>query len=157
LLATYKRTLQGTLQVRIQVERDAERWVVIATRQFDMAQIADNSFLNITFEPPLQVPAARGLAVELTSDVPPGEGLTWWTYPAWAYANYQLLVNGQPQKGGAIIAVHYDRPSGRFVKMLPRLWSRTTVFLDPLWQGVLLVAILVALGSLAYSQLHRPG
>lgn len=141
LLGTYGRTPAGSLEVAIEIMGRDGRWIAISRTSVALVRIPDTAPFVLTFSPPLPIPPTEHLAVALSSDAPQGAAITWWTAPTWKKVGYQLFVNDQQGVGNAIMTARYAGARGPLLRMLPAIWQRTTVFLDPLWQLVLLLAL----------------
>jgi hypothetical protein len=147
LLGTYHRTPAGSLEIVVEIADRDGRWIPLNHTSVALAQILDTVPYTLTFSPPLPIPPTEHLAIALSSDAPPGEAITWWTAPTWTKAGYQLFVNEQKGTGNAIMTAKYVGVRGPLLKMIPAIWQRMTIFLDPLWQIVLLLALLVGIGA----------
>jgi hypothetical protein len=163
-LATYKRINVGTVRLTVQVLRGGQ-WQILATQTMRKDQLQDNAFQSFRFASPLVASAGERLAIAVTADGDSSQAISWWidpTLPKPATANegstdssaisdyinpnshqvgYQLLVNGVPQPGMAVFSITYVQESGPLVILLPALWRRLTVFLDPIWQAFLLLGV----------------
>jgi hypothetical protein len=147
LLGTYRRTLPGSLEITIEiVDRDG-RWIPISRTSVALTQIPDTAPYTLTFSPPLPIPPTEHLAIALSSDALQGEAIVWWAAPTWTKSGYQLFVNQQMVASNAIMTANYAGIQGPLLTMLPAIWQRITVFLDPLWQGMLLVALIIGIGA----------
>lgn len=147
-LATYQRTMQWPLVMHIEVGNADGTWLTFQSYTIDANDIVDNTYYTITFSPPLMVPRTQSLAIALSSNAPVGQAASWWTSPSWIKPGYQLTINGQPLPGNAVMALQYSREQGPLIALLPRIWRRATVFLAPLSQILLLVALALGGGAL---------
>ena len=147
LLGTYHRTLSGSLEIAVEIADRDGRWIPISRTSVALSQIPDTAPYTLTFSPPLPIPPTEHLAIALSSDAPPAEAATWWTAPTWAKAGYQLFINDQLHTGNAIMTAGYANAQGPLLNMLPTIWQRITAFLDPLWQIMLLLALILGIGT----------
>jgi glycosyltransferase involved in cell wall biosynthesis len=149
-LATYQRTNAGTLTVAIEVRRD-NRWQRLATQTKAKEQLIDNALQPFQFPTVLSVRAEELLAIELSGDGGAIDGISWWYDPTLTYPGAQLYVNGQPTAGMAVFLATYSTNRLPLIAVLPQFWSRITIFLNPLWQTILLLAILLVAATPAYT------
>ncbi len=147
LLGTYHRAASGWLEIAVEIADRDGRWIPISRTSVALSQIPDTAPYTLTFSPPLPIPPTVHLAIALTSDAPAGEAVSWWTVPTWTKAGYQLSIDDRLNTGNAIMAATYANARGPLLKMLPAVWQRITVFLDPSWQGVLLLALVIGIGT----------
>ncbi|MGI8857783.1 MAG: hypothetical protein ACR2JW_18765 [Thermomicrobiales bacterium] len=145
-LGTYRRTNRGDFQVAIQTNVAGE-WKDLATRVVDKAGVTDNAYYTLTFSPPLLVAKGQPLQIVLTSADGAGDAITWWIDTSWQPQGYALAYKDTPQPGTALFLVSYAPDSGRLFQTLGPVWRRLTIFLDPLWQVVLILGFCVLAGS----------
>jgi hypothetical protein len=149
-LATYQRVNHGTANLVVRAYTNGQ-WTNIATQAVNEEQLQDNVSHVFTFSPPLAVKRAQPLSITLTADGDASQAITWWTNPNWQAPGFQLLVDGVPQTGTGHFTVAYTYASGPLGRMLPLVWQRVTIFLDPIWQAVLLFGVsLVLLAGVLY-------
>jgi len=148
-LATYKRVNAGTVQLTVRVIRGGQ-WQVLAVRTAAKERLRDNAFQSFDFSPPLIANPDEILAIAVAADQDSSQAISWWIDPTLSRASYQLLVDGTPQPGMAVFSIAYAQKSGPLLTLLPEVWQRLTVFLDPLWQALLLLGIALALFPLLW-------
>jgi len=136
--ATYKRINAGTVKLIVQARRGGQ-WQQLAEKTTAKDRLRDNAFESFEFSPPIMVDAGELLAIAVTADKDDSQAISWWIDPTLNRTDYQLLVNGAPQPGIAVFSVGYAQKSGPLIALLPDLWQRLTVFLDPLWQAFLVL------------------
>ena len=165
-LATYKRVNVGIVQLMVRAMQ-GDQWETLATKTIAKDQLHDNAFQAFTFSPPIVVKAGTRLAIAVTADGDTSQAISWWIDPNlpqpvaiadgnadsnalsdYARSNsqrlgYQLLVNGIPQPGMAVFSIVYAQESGPLITIMPELWKRLTIFLDPLWQALLLLGLVM--------------
>lgn len=142
-LATYKRANAGKLT--LEVARYAKRWRPLAKKTMRKRRLRDNEFQAFVFEPPLRVKAGQLLAITVSADSDPSQGIAWWANPSFEEKGLLLLVNGEKQPGTANFSIAYAPAEGRLVTVLPEFGKRMGVFLNGYWRAVAVVACLVAL------------
>ncbi len=149
LLGTYGRANQGTFTLTIEGEQDGQ-WYVLAEEAAVKATLRDTAFHTLTFSPPLAVTINQPLQVTLRSadGLDFDNAITWWTDPERTPPSlglkqppYGLYVDGFLNKGTACFTVTYPRASGHLFQVLAPLWGRVTIFLNPRWPTMLLVAL----------------
>jgi hypothetical protein len=145
-LGTYQRTNHGDFRVAVQANVAGE-WKDLANRTVDKANLADNAYYTLTFSPPLLVARGQPLQLLLTSAGGSGDAITWWIDASSQPQGYALFYNGKPEGGTARFLVSYAPASGHLFQLLGPIWRRLTLFLDPLWQIVLLCGLCVLAGS----------
>ncbi len=148
-LATYKRVNVGTVQLTVRVMRGGY-WQVLAVRTIAKEQLKDNAFQSFEFSPALLTRPDEILAVVVAADQDNSQAISWWIDPTLSEASYQLLVNGMPQPGMAVFSIAYVQKSGPVITLLPDLWQRLTIFLDPLWQVLLLLGLALGIVPLVW-------
>ncbi len=143
-LATYKRVNAGTVQLTVRVMRGGQ-WQILAVRIAAKDQLRDNAFQSFEFSPPIIVNPDEILAIAVAADQDSSQAISWWIDPTLSRTSYQLLVDGIPQPGMAVFSVAYAQKSGPLITLLPDIWQRLTIFLDPLWQALFLIGLALAL------------
>jgi len=154
-LDTYQHTSARVLEIAIEIRDRDGHWITISHTSVALSRITDKAYYTLSFSPPLRIPPTKNLAIALSSDAPPGEAVTWLTAPAWTNTEFQLSTNDRVQQGNAIMTAAYVGERGPLLKMLPAIWQRITVFLEPPWQLLLLLALIVALGAAGVVILRR--
>lgn len=147
-LATYQRVNTGPLFLTLSGYRNGT-WETLATLQSDKAALQDNQYHTFVFPTPIPIGSAQRVGVTLTTDGDEKTSIGWWTNPDWQEPGYNLAVNGVIRPGTAFIIVSYQPLQGRVVTQLPLLWERITVFLSAPWQGLLALALLGILVTVA--------
>lgn len=146
-LGTYQRENHGSLKVTIQADA-AGTWQDLATRTVDEAAIKDNAYQTFDFSPTITVRKGQTLQLLVTADGDANNAVTWWVNGSWQPDGYALFYNGKPQAGAARFIVSYTAASGHLFEVVGPFWQRLTVFLDPLWQIVLVFGLCILAGSL---------
>ncbi len=147
LLGTEHRTSPGSLEIAVEIADRDGHWIPISRTSVALSQIPDTAPYTLTFSPPLSIPPTEHLAIALSSNAPPAGAAIWWTAPTWTKAGYQLFINDQLHTGNAIMTAGYANAQGPLLNLLPIIWQRITVFLDPLWQIMLLLALTLGIGT----------
>jgi len=145
-LATYQRVNRGTLRITLLAERDGQ-WQQEAVRQVDTATLGDNAYYTLAFSPPLPLTKGQPVRITLQSDSRPGASVTWWRNPEEQRQGYLLTMNGHALPGNAVFQVSYAPESGRLFAMIGEIWKRGTVFLNPVWQGTLILGLAILAAS----------
>ena len=145
-LGTYQRENHGTLKVTIQSDT-AGAWQDLATQAVDKAAIRDNAYQTIEFSPGLAVVKGQALQILVTTNGSANDAVTWWVNGDWQPEGYALFYNGKRQEGTARFLVSYAPVSGHLFQHLGPLWRRLTLFLDPLWQIVLVFGLCIMVGT----------
>lgn len=153
LLATYQRTNHGTAHVTVQKNANG-KWQDLATETIEKETLRDNAFYAVSFSPPLTVINGEPMRIVLQADGGPNDAIAWWTDTEWKPDGYMLLVNGKEQGGTARFMVSYNPKIGHFFQLLGPIWHRMTVFLNPIWQIVLVLGFGSLLGSLVLLGRH---
>ncbi len=97
MLATFARTNQGSVIVRLRTSPTSGD--LLAEMTLDVSQIADNSYVSLTFAPIVDS-AGRSFYVEVQGvDGSPGNAITAWAETADLYPDGQLWHNGAPRNG----------------------------------------------------------
>ncbi|MDQ6832307.1 MAG: hypothetical protein M3008_02810 [Chloroflexota bacterium] len=146
-LGTYLRENHGVLKVTVQADA-AGIWQDVATRTVDKAAIKDNAYQTFDFSPAVTVRKGQALRILVTADGDANNAVTWWVNGSVQPEGYSLVYNGMPQEGTARFIVSYATASGPLFTVIGPFWQRITVFLDPLWQIVLVFGLCVLAGSL---------
>ncbi len=141
-LATYKRVNTGTVRLTIQALRGGQ-WQTLATKTAAKESLQDNAFHSFVFDAPITSTVGEHLAITAVADGDTSQAISWWIDPNLRQPDFQLLVNGTPQPGMAVFSIAYAQESGPLVLLLPDLWMRLTIFLDPLWQAFLLLGLAI--------------
>lgn len=153
-LGTYQRKNRGTLFVTIQSFADG-RWTPLQTGALDKAALRDNSFATVAFSPPLPVSPRQPVLIGLASaGGDANNAITWWAAADWRPEGYVLQLNGRTQPGTARFQAVYNGTPGRAWQFARPLEARVSVFLNPLWQVLLLIGFVIAVGGIA--TLARP-
>lgn len=147
LLATFQRVNHGTLHIAVSAEMDGQ-WRELAAAAVDETTLQDNATYTLPLPAPVHVGRGTRLRIELRSDGPINEAITWWENPDWARAGYLLTYNGQALDGTTILQMSYRPESGRFFMQVGAMWRQSTVFLTPFWKAILLVALAITLGGM---------
>ena len=145
-LATYQRANRGTARIDVQMNVDGQ-WRILATATVPKESLHDNAYYTASFSPPIPVEKGQRVRISLTADGGRNDAITWWTNTTWDPDGYSLTFNNQPQQGTARLRVSYAPASGYLPQMLPSLWARVTVLLDPLWRVVLILGLGALIGS----------
>ena len=114
----------------------------------DKAAIKDNTYQTFDFSPAVIVRKGQTLRILVTADGDANNAVTWWVNGSVQPEGYSLVYNGMPQEGTARFIVLYATASGPLFTVIGPFWQRLTVFLDPLWQIVLVFGLCVLAGSL---------
>jgi hypothetical protein len=151
-LATYKRVNAGEITVTIRALRDGQ-WVQLGEQTIAKASLRDNAYQAFRFSPPIATNAGELLSITIRADGDAQQSISWWLNPTLQLPQYQFYANGGPQQGTAFYSISYVPRSGPLVTLLAPIWSRLTIFLDPIWQAVLLggVGLVIAAPLLALS------
>lgn len=167
VLATYQRANSGAIKVMMQTQVNGQ-WQTLSSQTVEKTKLQDNMPHTVAFDPPLVVKRGQIMRIVLQADGNEQNAITWWINPSDQRPGFALFYNGDPLPGTAQFQISYARASGRLVEMIGPLWTRMTVFLDPLWRAILAVGILLLFGSflvlgrylpgkaLAFSQQSRP-
>jgi len=147
LLATFQRVNHGTLHIAVSAEMDGQ-WRELATAAVNETTLQDNATYTLPLPAPIHVGRGTRLRIELQSDGPINEAITWWENPDWTRAGYLLTYNGQAQGGTAIFQMSYRPEPGRLVVQVGAMWRQSTVFLTPFWKAILLGALVIMLGGI---------
>ncbi len=146
VLATYQRANSGTIQVLMQTQTNGQ-WQTLGFQTVEKTTLRDNVLNTVRFNPPLKVKRGQIIRIVLQADGNEQSAISWWINPSYQRPGFALFQNGDPLAGTAQFQVSYARASGRFAGMIGPVWTRMTVFLDPLWRTVLAVGLLSLLGS----------
>ncbi len=146
--STSQRQNRGTALVTV-AALNGDQWTTLGTKTVDEMTLQDNRFYTFVFSPPLPVAPHQPVRISVQANGDRGNAITWVTNTNWRPAGYTLLYNGQEQPGTARIHVQYAGRPGRVGAMILPLWRRSTIFLTPLWQVVLIVAIAITVGGLS--------
>ncbi|MHB8647869.1 MAG: hypothetical protein ACYDAR_18970 [Thermomicrobiales bacterium] len=146
LLSTYQRVNPGMLRITILAETGGE-WQERAARDLDTMTLPATGYTTLLFSPPVAIRNGQHVRITLQSDNPPGQAVTWVRNPQGQRQDYLLTMNGQALPGNVIFQVSYRPDSGRLFRMIGAIWSRVTVFLNPLWQVVLIVGLVILAAS----------
>ncbi len=146
LLATYQRANHGVLRITLLTNTD-NQWQEQAIREVDTATLTDNAYYTVIFPSPVPTMKGQRVRITLQSDSRPGESVTWWRNPDEQRADTTLIVNGQTLPGSGIYRVSYAPESGRLFSMIGKVWRRSTVFLNPGWQAVLVLGLMILVAS----------
>jgi hypothetical protein len=146
-LGTYLRVNHGALEVGVDARTNGA-WKNLATRSVNKETLADNAFYSIALSPPLEVAKGQTVRITLSSDDGRSDAVTWWMNANWRPDGYALFYNGERQEGTARFTVTYSPRSGRLFQVFGPIWGRLTVFLTPLWRGVLLLGLVLLGGSI---------
>ncbi len=145
-LATYRRANQGTARVEVRANVDGQ-WRLLGTATTPKKDLDDNAYYTASFSPPVRVEKGQRVRISLVADGGSNDAIAWWTNTAWNPDGYSLSYNNQPQQGTARLRISYAPRSGYLLQLLPSLWARVTVFLDPFWRVVLIVSLGILVGS----------
>lgn len=146
LLATYQRVNEGTLRITLLAETDG-RWQERAVRDVDMTTVRNDAYHTLVFSPPLPIKRGQRVRITLQSDGQPGASVTWLSNPAERRQDYILTVNGRVLPGTAVFQVSYVPESGLLFLMVGEIWSRSTIFLNGVWQAILILGLAALAGS----------
>ncbi len=150
LLATYLRTNHGGVSLTV-ASLNGNQWTTLGTLVADKATLQDNAFQTYRFVPPLPVAPHQPVRITLAADGDPNNAITWQTSADVRPVGYSLHVNGKEQPGSARFHVEYAGKSGRVGQLIRPMWQRLTIFLDPLWQVVLIVGMAIIAGGVILS------
>lgn len=145
-LATFQRVNHGMLHIAVSAERDRQ-WRELAMTAIDETTLQDNAIYTFTLPAPVRVGQGTRLRIEIQSDGPINEAVTWWENPDWKRTGYLLTYNGKMLDGTAIFQLSYRPESGRLATQAGAMWRQSTVFLSPFWIAVLLGALAITLGG----------
>lgn len=154
LFATFQRVNHGTLHIAVSAEMDGQ-WRELATTAVDETTLQDNATYTLPLPAPVHVGRGTRLRIELRSDGPINEAITWWENPDWTRAGYLLTYNGQAQGGTTIFQMSYRPEPGRLFMQVGAMWRQSTVFLTPFWKVILLGALAITLGGMVVA-IRRP-
>lgn len=146
LFGTYRRANRGTVEVTLDADAQGQ-WQPLATRAIEKETLQDNTFVTLTFSPPLVVAKGQTLQITVRSEGSPRDAVSLGKNAAYRPEGYLLTVNDQREDGTLRFQVGYAPRSGRLFRMIGPLWERFTVFLTPLWRIVLLLGFGVLLAS----------
>ncbi len=145
-LATYGRANKGTARIEVRANVDGQ-WRLLATAIVPKDSLRDNAYYTASFSPPVRVERGQHVRISLAADGGPKDAIAWWTNTTWTPDGYSLAYNNQPQQGTARLRVSYAPKRGYLLQLLPSLWARVTVFLDPLGRVVLVIGLGALIGS----------
>ena len=156
VLTTYERVNSGTIQVILQTPVNGQ-WQPLGSRTMQKANLQDNALNTVTFDPPLVVKPGQIVGIVVQSDGDDSNAISWWMNALDQRPGFALFLNGDPLPGTAQFQISYARASGRLVGMIGPVWTRATIFLDPLWRVVLVVGILVLFSGFFMLGRNLPG
>lgn len=156
VLATYQRANSGTIQVVMQRQANGQ-WQTLGSQTVEKTKLRDDSFNTVRFDPPLAVKRGQSMRIVLQADGDAQNAISWWINPSDQHPGFALFYNGDPLPGTAQFQISYARASGRLAEMIGPMWTRMTVFLDPLWRAILAIGILVLLSSFLVLGRYLPG
>lgn len=156
VLATYQRANSGTIRVMLQTQTNG-RWQTLGSQTMEKTTLRDNEPNTVRFDPPPVVKLGEIVRIVLQADGNAQSAISWWINPSDQRPGFALFLNGRPQPGTAQFQISYTRASGHLVAMIGPIWTRITVFLDPLWRLVLLLGTVVLFSSFLVLGRYLPG
>lgn len=154
-LTNYARIKHGLIDVSLATQSDG-RWTVVRQRSLSKEALRDESYNRFRFAKPLRVKPGQLLALTVRSDGDPSKRIGWLINPEYKQDSCALHVGGVLKPGIAQFKVHYKRASGTIGAMMPRLWSRLTIFLHLFGRSLLLGGFVLALVGVVHAILFPP-
>ncbi|MFT3925443.1 MAG: hypothetical protein QM778_23090 [Myxococcales bacterium] len=106
-LATYQRSNQGELTLRLSERTTGEDFHELARITRASSEVVNDAYNEFAFESPVRVKRGQQLALELTTNSDSANAITWYMTPHWMPKGLRLSVNDARERGTAHFTIDY--------------------------------------------------